>query len=408
MAETSRTFPIRARVAVLAALLVLLSAVTTVAGAAPSKEDVERARQRLERIEGRLAEIQDRLSATQVRLNEVAGQVEAQQGALERITAELLRTQARLERTRARYERISDRLNERAAVAYMTGPASSIDFLLDAENVAELTDRLAYVDALAEADAELAVRVANLENLLIVAERQLERQQAQRAQALEEARARESELTALFEEQQDLFARQERLVGRAERDLKRLRERRAAWLEEQREAIEAQREAIGGAVGGRVWNGGSLSPFDHVLEVCPVAQPRAYGDGFGAPRYAGGFHFHKGVDIVAPLGTPIVAPFDGQAYTSANSLGGNVVFVVGSVGTVYNAHLNQYSELSNSAVSAGDVIGYVGSTGSSSTPHDHFEFHPHSMPGGWHTSSYGYGTIEDAINPYPLLLQACG
>ena len=401
MADIRRTFPARARVAVLAATLALLSAVSTVAGAAPSKEDVERAKRRLEHIEGELAGIQDRLSATQLRLNDVAAEVEAQQGALERITAELLRTQDRLDRTRARYERVKARLNERAAEAYMTGPASSIDFLLDAQDVADLTDRLAYVDAMAQNDAELAVRVSNMENLLVAAEAELERRQTERARALEVARARQAELTSLFDEQQALFAEQERLVGVAERAFKRIRRERADWLEQ-------QREAIGNPVGGRVWNGGSLAPFDHVLEVCPVAQPRAYGDGFGAPRYAGGFHFHKGVDIVAPLDTPIYAPFDGQAYTSANSLGGNVVFVVGSQGTVYNAHLYRYSELSNGAVSAGDVIGYVGSTGSSTTPHDHFEFHPHSMPSGWYTSYYGYGTIEDAINPYPLLLQACG
>jgi murein DD-endopeptidase MepM/ murein hydrolase activator NlpD len=403
MADTQRTFPARTRVAVLAAFLALLSAVSTVAGAAPSKEDVERAGRRLERIEGELVEIQERLSATQLRLNDVATRVEAQQGALERITAELLRTQDRLDRTRARYERIKDRLNERAAEAYMTGPASSIDFLLDAEDVADLTDRLAYVDAMAQADAELAVQVSNLENLLVAAEAELERRQAERAQMLAEARARQAELTELFEEQQTLFAEQERLVNVAEKAFKRIKAERAEWL-------ERQRDAIGNVVGGRVWNGGSLAPFDGVLEVCPVGQPRAYGDGFGAPRYAGGFHLHKGVDIVAPLGTPIYAPFDGQAYTSANSLGGNVVFVVGSQGSVYNAHLSGYTAQSNGAVSAGDVIGLVGSTGSSSTPHDHFEFHPYSVPapGSWYDSYYGFATIEDAINPYPLLLQACG
>jgi murein DD-endopeptidase MepM/ murein hydrolase activator NlpD len=283
----------------------------------------------------------------------------------------------------------------------MTGPASSIEFLLNAESVADLTDRMAYVDALARTDAELAVDVANTRNELTALQAQLEDRQSRKVLALEAARNEKSDVTALFDEQQRLLAAQQGLLADAERTFRRAKENRADWLAE-------QQAAFGNAVGGRVWNGGSLAPFDHLLEVCPVSQPRAYGDGFGAPRYAGGFHYHKGVDIVAPSGTKIYAPFDGQAYTSSNALGGSIVSVVGAKGTVYNAHLSRYSASSNSAVSPGEVIGYVGSTGSSTTPHDHFEFHPTVMPGPWYQSSYGYGVIEDAINPYPLLLQACG
>ena len=40
--------------------------------------------------------------------------------------------------------------------------------------------------------------------------------------------------------------------------------------------------------------------------------------------------------------------------------------------------------------------------------HDHFEFHPNVMPSSWPVSSYGYSIIEDAVNPYPLLVAACG
>ena len=56
-----------------------------------------------------------------------------------------------------------------------------------------------------------------------------------------------------------------------------------------------------------------------------------------------------------PMGTPIVAPFDGYAHSDYNSLGGNVVFVTGRTGTVYNAHLSAYSAKSNGPVQAGDV-----------------------------------------------------
>ena len=157
--------------------------------------------------------------------------------------------------------------------------------------------------------------------------------------------------------------------------------------------------------------GGSPLPDEYkdYFHNCPVGTPRAYWDGFGAPRYAGGYHLHKGVDMLAPASTPIYAPFSGYAQTDYNTLGGKVVFVDGPHGRVYNAHLSAYSSKSNGYVQAGDIIGFVGDTGDAiGTPHLHFEFHPDVIPSNWQASSYGYSVIEDAINPYPLLLYACG
>lgn len=128
------------------------------------------------------------------------------------------------------------------------------------------------------------------------------------------------------------------------------------------------------------------------LYICPVQGKGFFSDDFGAPRYAGGFHLHQGNDIFAPLGTPIVAPFDGNAVTAANSLGGLAVKVFGTQGYVYNAHLVSYGKLG--AVKAGTVIGYVGNTGDAlgGPMHDHFEWHPANGP---------------AIDPYPFLTQVC-
>jgi murein DD-endopeptidase MepM/ murein hydrolase activator NlpD len=404
MTESARHFPRSTRAAIVAALLILVSVVATAAGAAPpSKEDVQRAKHRLRVIENALGEIQSQLAQTQVRVNAVAADVELQEIALEKVTTDLVHTEERLDRARARYRKIQARLNERAVTAYMTGPASSVDFLLDAQNVTDLTDRLAYVDALAQSDAELSVEVTNVKNLLAAEEATLEDQQALALRALDKARTQKAEVTALFDQQQALLDEQQRLQSAAERTFKKKKADYADWL--------AQQQPPGGqAKGGRVWNGGRLpAPYDHVLDTCPVDQPRGFGDGFGAPRYAGGYHLHKGVDLVAPAGTAIRAAFDGYSYTSSNTLGGKVVFVVGRYGKVYNAHLSEYSESSNGQVSAGEVIGYVGDTGDAAgLPHDHFEFHPNVMPRSWPRSYYGFAVIEDAINPYPLLVQACG
>jgi len=405
MTKTVRHFPRSTRAAVVAAFMVLVTVAASVAGAAPSKEDVARAKRRLQAIEDTLSGIQGQLAATQVQLNAAAADVEKQQVALEKVTADLDRTQAQLDRVWARYEKVRARLNERAVAAYMTGPASNIDFLLGAQNIADLTDRVAYVDALARSDADLSVEVANQKNLLVATQAALEEQQALELQQLDQARARQQKVADLFATQQVLLDEQQRLESVAKRTFNKTKNDYSKWLEQ-------QRAADGQAMGGRVWNGGPLlEPYDHVLEACPVDQPRAFGDGFGAPRYAGGYHLHKGVDLVAPSGTEIKSPFDGYSYTSSNALGGKVVFVVGQYGTVYNAHLSDYSGSSNGRVSAGEVIGYVGDTGDAAgLPHDHFEFHPNAMPdsGSWPRSYYGFSVIEDAINPYPLLVQACG
>jgi murein DD-endopeptidase MepM/ murein hydrolase activator NlpD len=101
-------------------------------------------------------------------------------------------------------------------------------------------------------------------------------------------------------------------------------------------------------------------------------------------------HRHMGNDISASTGTPIVAPFDGYASASSSPLGGLEVRVKGARGYVYNAHLMSYARLGY--VRAGAVIGYVGSTGDATAPHDHFEWHP--WDGG-------------AVDPNPYLDVVC-
>jgi murein DD-endopeptidase MepM/ murein hydrolase activator NlpD len=111
-----------------------------------------------------------------------------------------------------------------------------------------------------------------------------------------------------------------------------------------------------------------------VFRACPVAGPIA--DNFGVWVIKPGVpkHIHQGNDITAPAGAPILAPFDGEAVASSNTLGGLAVLVFGEQGYVYNAHLSAYGKLGG--VKAGDVVGYVGSTGDAGGPHLHFEWHP--------------------------------
>lgn len=112
--------------------------------------------------------------------------------------------------------------------------------------------------------------------------------------------------------------------------------------------------------------------------------------GSGGPTYSGyyikpvggkksqGLHGYNGIDIAAPIGTPIVAAASGSVIISRDSgwNGGYGAYIVirheNGTQTLY-AHNSQNIVYSGDYVVQGQVIGYVGNTGRSTGPHLHFE-----------------------------------
>ena len=146
--------------------------------------------------------------------------------------------------------------------------------------------------------------------------------------------------------------------------------------------LAANTGASGGTSGGRTGTGGAGSAPIGVLNgdvyvdaiVCPMPGS-AYGDSWGAPRSGG--RRHEGVDMLAPMGTPIYAVVSGTVSFRQNRLGGNAVSLAGDNGNrYYYAHLSRYEGASR-RVNQGDLIGYNGDTGNATgVPHLHFEVHP--------------------------------
>ncbi|PBB82130.1 peptidase M23 [Mesorhizobium sp. WSM3879] len=93
----------------------------------------------------------------------------------------------------------------------------------------------------------------------------------------------------------------------------------------------------------------------------------------------GTVRIHKGVDWAAPVGTPIMAAFDGEiTFQGDGGSYGNLVKIAHASGreTRY-AHMQKFAIASavGTKVKAGDVIGYIGTTGLSTGPHLHFELY---------------------------------
>lgn len=92
---------------------------------------------------------------------------------------------------------------------------------------------------------------------------------------------------------------------------------------------------------------------------------------------------HWGIDLAAPLGTPILAAADGVVLRAGPASGyGNAIYVQDADGNIeIYGHMRYLLVEAGDVVSAGDLIAKVGSEGQSTGPHLHFEIHVGSMTG---------------------------
>lgn len=147
--------------------------------------------------------------------------------------------------------------------------------------------------------------------------------------------------------------------------------------------------------GGHVTAAGDISPAPRLAMSVPSRMP------VEGVRLTSGYGMrnhpilrrrarHNGVDLAAASGTPVYATADGivemaQYYSTY----GNYVQIGhgGELETRY-AHLSSYTVRSGDSVRAGDLIGYVGSTGRSTGPHLHYEVR----------------VSDEPVNPIPYMM----
>ncbi|MEZ5233925.1 MAG: peptidoglycan DD-metalloendopeptidase family protein [Acidimicrobiales bacterium] len=223
----------------------------------------------------------------------------------------------------------------------------------------------------------------------------LARQVADAERQREELLGRQDDLYARLRELEVLEAQrqeEERLAEQARREAE-----AAAAQADYEAAVAAEAAAAAGSGGGGSGDGGAAAraatpprPVVPVDWLCLDHRRVSYSD-TKAARSNG--RSHRGTDMFADYGTPLVAVVSGTAVNYGwEDAGGNGVFLLGDDGNRYfYAHLDEFGQLGR--VSQGDVVGYVGDTGNATgTPHLHFEIHPGGS--GW-------------TNPYPTLIQYC-
>lgn len=309
-------------------------------------------------------------------LNEQLGNLNTQISAYALLIAD---KQEELDKAQDNLTQLQIKNKQRIRAMEENGPLSYWSVLFEASSFTEMLDRLEMIQEIAKADIRCleemdaaAKEVAKAKELLVAEQTalqekreamaaiqvELEKKRAETDQLLIELKAKGDEFELLILDSEKL---QEELM--AEIAAKTDEYEDAKYLEWLATSRPSAGIGSGTVVDGITW----LMPCSHSGITSPF--------GYRWHPVDGDWRMHNGVDLAAPSGTPIYATRSGYVTVSAYQAGGAGNYIALSHGDGFGSiymHMTHYVVYAGEYVSAGQVIGYVGSTGGSTGPHLHF------------------------------------
>lgn len=293
---------------------------------------------------------QQQVEETNKQLEEAIGRYDEASSKLAAVEREIADNKASLYKTGEELGVAVRTLNKRARGIYKHGDVSALEVIFNSKSFFDFVERLDLLTRIGESDAKLVRHVEGTR-------RKLE--------------AKGAELSAKEKEHEAVAAQLEEEKNRIENDL--------ALKQGVLASLQAELERVRAAEAARSSRRRPVGPIKISGFVFPVWGPHEVFNDFGEDR---GDHAHQGNDIWAPYDTPAVACVGGSVSLTDWGRGGNTIILSGNDGNEYvYCHLNDFAVPNGVDVQAGEVIGYVGASGTvSGWPHLHFEIHVGGVP----------------------------
>ena len=395
-------------------LLSLLASIIPMAHAATSSElkqelndlkaDREKIQDEIDKLEGQIDENMDEIEKIIVKKSAIDQEISLLYQQMENINKQITAyglliadKQDELDAAKARHAELSAKNKARLRAMEENGKLSYWSVLFEANSFADLLDRLQMVEEIASADqrrleemrqASLAVEEAQaalnaekaeLESTraeLDVLEEDLMVKRQEADAILVELNAKDDILEDLLEKQHDADEALQKEIAAAEKAYNEQKKKEEEEKRRQEEEEKKKQEAL------QQQQQQQQKPDSTVTAGIKWTRPCSYRYlsspyGYRVHPVYGTWKFHSGVDLAGPQGTPIVATRDGtvtMAKTGYNGGNGNYVTINHGDG-FSSSYLHMLENLQVSVgqkVKAGQVIGYMGSTGISTGPHLHF------------------------------------
>ena len=402
--------------AVMAAIMVLtlvLSLVPTKAYAASSSEirkQINGLQEKRTEMKSQMKELQDQYKANEDEISDIVARknlIDQEIGLLhaqvdninEQITAYgvlIADKQDELDAAQENYDNLNEEYKTRIRTMEEEGTLSYWEVLFKANSFSDLLDRMSMIEEIAASDNRRLEALDEATKAVATAQEELATEKADLEQTKEELNSTQAELDAKREEADGVIAElvakgqeieglQDELESEDQDLLKQI-----AQMEKEYNAAKHQEwlaymatyttvapatTAPSGGNSGGSGNNGSSTPSSGGSWLRPCSYTYMSSPfGFRTSPTAGASSYHQGVDLAAPANTPVYASRSGIVTTTtySNAAGYYVTINHGDGFSSIYMHLNNYVVSAGQAVSAGQLIGYVGRTGIATGYHLHF------------------------------------
>ncbi len=322
------------------------------------EEDKEQTLVYIEKLDGKSAVLEADLADLKKRIRTASGELDG--------------AEAELREAEDTEERQYSTMKKRIKYMYENGAEDYLEILFSSTDIGDLLNRTEYIGKISAYDRNIFEKYKETKQKISKKKNEIEgRLEELRVMQAEETAEKAALETLTAKKKKELEQYEKRLDTSQEKALEYARQAAEAeaevekLLQKKQAEIDRQNAAGSGDSGG---GDGSLR--------WPLNISGRISSGFGKRESptAGASTYHRGLDIAAPSGTPIVAAAGGKVVTAAySSSAGNYVMIShgNSLYTVY-MHCSRLVVKEGDAVGAGQVIAFVGSTGISTGPHLHF------------------------------------
>lgn len=351
----------------------------------------EAARQKKKNIEEMSAEkdgLFAKITAKKKQIEEIRDKILKIQEEIAKLTEEIKKSEENIKVLEARIKKNEDLFKKRVRVMYGNKDLNSIEVLFASSNIRDFLSRFFLMQSIADHDKRLITQLKNDKVQLVAEKESLEKN---RNTLISEKKQWEIENQKQLEEQaryEALIKKLDASIEYSETELKNLEEKikklGANISFEERVKAEALRQISEAKLQDKIKNENYV-PTNSGEMGWPLQGYYSISSYFGwrpSPMGNGTGMRHTGIDIPAPMGTPVYSATEGVVIKASwsNSGYGNAVFIKYGDKTIIYGHNSKILVSEGQTVSKGQVISLVGSTGYSTGPHLHFEVRVNNSP----------------------------